>query len=78
MSNISKEQIVINKYSQKMFIEAENFIGKKFVKHGIYDCETIDLNRYQFTLYCKLACSDCDALLFSKNKLSRTKICWLD
>jgi FkbM family methyltransferase len=43
MSNISKEQIVVNKYGQKMFIEAEDFIGKKIVKHGIYDGETIDL-----------------------------------
>ncbi len=35
MSNSAKEQIAINKYGQKMFIEAEVFIGKKIVKHGI-------------------------------------------
>jgi FkbM family methyltransferase len=45
MSNSAKEQIVINKYGQKMFIEAEDFIGKKILKHGIYDSETIDLIR---------------------------------
>ena len=50
MSNSAKEQIVINKYGQKMFIEAGDFIGKKIVKHGIYDGETIDLIQKVVTL----------------------------